>query len=69
MPQRPRQRPLRVLQVADTHFHGGDGTTERTDACLRAIVERDRPLTYLPEVTIREGDEVVSMETVARDGR
>ncbi|TWT89096.1 phosphodiesterase YaeI [Pseudobythopirellula maris] len=47
-PQRPR--PLRVLQVADTHFHPG-GETERTERTLRRLVESERP-----DLVVHSGD-------------
>lgn len=38
-----RARPMRVLQLTDTHFHPGDDTNRATEATLRKIVERERP--------------------------
>lgn len=40
-PSRPR--PLRLLQLADTHFHPGDHTNRATEKTLQTIVERERP--------------------------
>jgi len=38
-----RPRPLRLLQIADTHFHPGDATNEATENLLRGIVTREQP--------------------------
>ena len=40
-PNRPR--PLRILQLTDTHFHPGDPTNRLTEVTLRAIVGREKP--------------------------
>jgi 3',5'-cyclic AMP phosphodiesterase CpdA len=40
-PNRPRQ--LRLLQLADTHFHPGDATNQATETMLRGLVEREKP--------------------------
>lgn len=40
-PHRPRS--LRLLQITDTHFHPGDGTTRATERMLRGLIERERP--------------------------
>ena len=40
-PSRPR--PLRLLQLADTHFHPGDDTNKATEAMLRGLVDREQP--------------------------
>jgi 3',5'-cyclic AMP phosphodiesterase CpdA len=36
-------RPLRLLQLTDTHFHGGDNTNGRTEETLRSLVANHRP--------------------------
>jgi len=40
-PSQPR--PLRLLQVTDTHFHPGDDGNRATEKMLRGIVEREQP--------------------------
>lgn len=36
----PTPRPLRLLQLADTHFHPGDESNRATETMLRGLVER-----------------------------
>lgn len=36
-------RPLRLLQLTDTHFHPGDTTNDATDRMLRTLVAREKP--------------------------
>jgi 3',5'-cyclic AMP phosphodiesterase CpdA len=38
-----KPRPLRLLQLADTHFHPGDETNQATEKMLRGLVEREQP--------------------------
>lgn len=38
-----RPRPLRLLHLADTHFHPGDETNRATEQVLRAIVAKEQP--------------------------
>lgn len=38
-----RPRPLRLLQLTDTHFHPGDISTMATERTLRPIVAREKP--------------------------
>jgi 3',5'-cyclic AMP phosphodiesterase CpdA len=38
-----RARPLRILQLTDTHFHPGDETNRATEGTLRTIVESQKP--------------------------
>jgi hypothetical protein len=38
-----RPRPLRLLQLADTHFHPGDASNQATEKMLRGLVEREQP--------------------------
>ncbi len=45
-----RDRPVRLLQVTDTHFHPSD-TTDRTAAVIRGLVEREKP-----DLVIHTGD-------------
>ncbi|HEY0982770.1 metallophosphoesterase [Schlesneria sp.] len=40
-PSRPRT--VRLLQLADTHFHPGDGTNKATEEMLRGLVDRVKP--------------------------
>jgi 3',5'-cyclic AMP phosphodiesterase CpdA len=40
-PSRPR--PLRLLQLTDTHFHAGDATTQATEKLLREMIAREQP--------------------------
>jgi len=45
-----RDRPVRLLQITDTHFHPSD-STERTAAVIRGVVEREKP-----DLVIHTGD-------------
>lgn len=47
-PDRPR--PLRILQLTDTHFHPS-ATTPRTETVIRGLVERERP-----DLVVHTGD-------------
>jgi len=38
-----RQRPLRILQLTDTHFHPGDDTNKATEQTLRNLVAQQQP--------------------------
>ncbi len=38
-----RPRPLRLLQIADTHFQPGDDTNQATENLLRGIVAHEQP--------------------------
>lgn len=38
-----RPRPLRLLHLADTHFHPGDETNRATEQLLRTIVAKEQP--------------------------
>ncbi|MFO0916951.1 MAG: metallophosphoesterase [Planctomycetaceae bacterium] len=48
-PSQPR--PIRLLQVTDTHFHPGDEGNRATEKMLRGIVEREQP-----DLIIHTGD-------------
>lgn len=37
------ERSLRILQLADTHFHPGDDTNSRTQHAIRSMVEQQKP--------------------------
>ena len=40
----PKQpRPLRLMQLADTHFRVGDDTTPATEKTLRRLIESEKP--------------------------
>lgn len=45
-----RDRPLRIVQFTDTHFHPADSSL-RTAATIRGIVERERP-----DLVVHTGD-------------
>ncbi len=45
------ERSLRVLQLADTHFHPGDDTNSRTQQAIRSMVEQQKP-----DLIIHTGD-------------
>ncbi len=45
-----RDRPLRVLQLTDTHFHPSD-STDRTATLIRGLVDREKP-----DLVIHTGD-------------
>lgn len=45
-----KPRPLRILQLTDTHFHPS-ATTARTEALISGLVERERP-----DLVVHTGD-------------